>query len=72
MTSVVLPEEGGDEQPFDSLDFTYSYYPTEHVSVKFRIQNLLDSKLEIEQGDVLVIEQNVGTTAKVDVKWNVK
>jgi TonB-dependent receptor len=60
------------EQPFDSLDFTYSYYPTEHVSVKFRIQNLLDSKLEIEQGDVLVIEQNVGTTAKVDVKWNVK
>ncbi len=60
------------EQPFDSLDFTYSYYPTEHLSVKFRIQNLLDSKLEIEQGDVLVIEQNVGTTAKIDVKWNVK
>ncbi len=50
----------------------YSYYPTERVSVKFRIQNLLDEKLEIEQGGILVIEQNVGATAKVDVKWNLK
>jgi outer membrane receptor protein involved in Fe transport len=60
------------EQPFNSLDFVYSYYPTERVSVKFRIQNLLDEKLEIEQGGILVIEQNVGATAKVDVKWNLK
>jgi outer membrane receptor protein involved in Fe transport len=60
------------ELPFDSLDFVYSYYPTDRVSVKFRIQNLLDEKLEIEQGDVLVIEQNVGATAKIDVKWNLR
>jgi outer membrane receptor protein involved in Fe transport len=60
------------EQPFNSLDFVYSYYPTDRVSVKFRIQNLLDERLEIEQGGVLVIEQNVGATAKVDVKWNLK
>ena len=33
------------EQPFDSLDFVYSYYPTDRVSVKFRIQNLLDEEL---------------------------
>jgi outer membrane receptor protein involved in Fe transport len=60
------------EKPFDSLDFVYSYYPTERVSLKFRIQNLLDEKLEIEQGDVLVIEQNVGATAKIDLKWNLR
>ena len=58
------------EQPFHSLDFTYSFYPKKSLAVKFRIQNLLDEKLTIEQGGVNVIEQNVGTSAKVDVKWN--
>jgi outer membrane receptor protein involved in Fe transport len=58
------------EQPFDSLDFVYSFYPTDRLSFKFRIQNLLDEKLEIEQRGTTVIEQNVGTTAKIDVKWD--
>jgi outer membrane receptor protein involved in Fe transport len=58
------------EQPFNSLDFVYSYYPTDRLSVKFRIQNLLDEKLEIEQAGIATIEQNVGATAKVDVKWD--
>ena len=59
------------EQPFDSLDFVYSFYPTDHLSVKFRFQNLLDEKLEIQQDSVTVLEQNVGTTAKIDVKWDI-
>ncbi len=42
------------EQPFDSLDFVYSFFPTERLSMKFRIQNLLDEELEIEQRDVVV------------------
>jgi len=58
------------EQPFNSLDFIYSFYPTDRVSVKFRIQNLLDDKLEIEQRGTTVIEQDVGKTAKIDVKWD--
>ncbi len=58
------------ERPFDSLDFVYSFYPTDRLSFKFRIQNLLDEKLEIEQRGTTVIEQNVGTTAKIDVKWD--
>jgi outer membrane receptor protein involved in Fe transport len=58
------------EQPFDSLDFVYSFYPTDRLSLKFRVQNLLDDKLEIKQNAVTVLEQNVGTTAKFDVKWN--
>ncbi|HEY9183015.1 MAG TPA: TonB-dependent receptor, partial [Gammaproteobacteria bacterium] len=57
------------EQPFDSLDFVYSFFPTERLSLKFRVQNLLDESLEIQQNDTTVIEQTIGTTAKIDVKW---
>jgi outer membrane receptor protein involved in Fe transport len=57
------------EQPFDSLDFIYSFFPTDRLSLKFRIQNLLDESLEIQQNDTTVIEQTIGTTAKIDVKW---
>jgi outer membrane receptor protein involved in Fe transport len=58
------------EEPFDSLDLIYSYYPTDRLSLKFRFQNLLASEVEITQGDITVIEQNVGTTAKIDLKWD--
>jgi TonB-dependent receptor len=58
------------EQPFDSLDVIYTYYPTDRLSFKFRFQNILDEKLELEQAGVVVLEQNVGTTAKIDIKWD--
>jgi outer membrane receptor protein involved in Fe transport len=58
------------EQPFDSLDFVYSFFPTDRLSMKFRIQNLLDEELEIQQRDTVVIGQKLGTTAKIDVKWD--
>lgn len=56
------------EQPFNSLDLTYSFYPTEHFTVKLRLQNLLDEQLEIEQAGVVVLEQEVGTTVKLDAQ----
>jgi hypothetical protein len=34
------------------------------------MQNLLDEQLEIEQGGVTVIEQSVGLSAKIDLKWD--
>jgi TonB-dependent receptor len=58
------------EQPFDSLDFVYSFFPTDRLSMKFRIQNLLDEELTIEQAGTEVITQKLGTTAKIDVKWD--
>jgi TonB-dependent receptor len=58
------------EQPFDSLDLIYSYYPTDRLSLKFRIQNILDESLELEQAGVTILEQNVGRTAKIDLKWD--
>ena len=59
----------GYEQPFNSLDVVYAYYPTENLSFKFRVRNILGSTIEVTQGDVSVIEQNVGTSALVNVKW---
>ncbi|WP_445765948.1 TonB-dependent receptor domain-containing protein [Rheinheimera sp.] len=42
------------EQPFNSLDFTYSYTPTESMTLKLGLKNLLDEDVEIlQQGEVL-------------------
>lgn len=61
------------EQPFHSLDMVYSWFPSETVTVKVKVQNLLDESLEIEQsgsaGSVVVIEQDIGTTFAVELKW---
>jgi outer membrane receptor protein involved in Fe transport len=58
------------EQPFDSLDIVYSFFPTDRLSMKFRFQNLLDSETTIEQSGTTVLTQTFGTTAKIDVEWN--
>ncbi|MFX3658038.1 MAG: TonB-dependent receptor domain-containing protein [bacterium] len=57
------------EQPFHSLDVVYSYFATENLTVKFRVKNLLNDSVEIKQQGVTVIEQDIGATALVDVKW---
>lgn len=57
------------EQPFDAVDLVYSYYPTERLNLRFRVQNILDEKLELEQAGVTTLEQSLGTTAKLDVQW---
>jgi len=57
------------EQPFHSLDLVYSYYPTDALSLKFRLQNLLDDEIVIEQGGVNVITQTVGSTIKLDLAY---
>jgi outer membrane receptor protein involved in Fe transport len=54
------------EQPFHSLDLIYDFYPTESLSFKLRLQNLLDEQIEIEQGGVIVLEQTLGMTVKLD------
>jgi outer membrane receptor protein involved in Fe transport len=50
------------EQPFDSLDLVYSFFPTDHLSMKFRFQNLLDEELEITQNDTTVLTHRYGMT----------
>ena len=58
------------EQPFDAVDLVYSYYPTDRLSLRFRMQNILDERLELEKAGVTILEQSLGTTAKLDIKWN--
>lgn len=62
------------QQPLDSLDLTYSWYPTDEITLKFRARNLLDDTIEIEQPDsegrpVTVLEQQIGTTLSASFKW---
>ena len=57
------------EQPFHSLDFVYSWFATEQLTLKARVRNLLDQGVEIEQDGVTILEQDVGTTVLFDVRW---
>jgi len=61
--------DDAEEQAFNSLDLTYSFYPTEKLSLKLRLQNLLDEDTVIEQGGVDVLTQNVGLTTKLDFSY---
>ena len=55
------------EQPFNSLDLTYTVYPTDLLSIKLRAQNLLDETLQVERAGITTLEQDVGMTFKLDV-----
>ena len=62
------------EQPFNSLDFNYRWYPLSGVTVQLRLQNLLDEGTEITQNnadgrEVTILEQDYGTSAKLDFTW---
>jgi hypothetical protein len=58
------------EQPFHSLDLTYSWFTTDNLTLKLRVRNLLQDDLEVEQDGVTVIEQDVGMTWLFDVRWS--
>jgi TonB-dependent receptor len=57
------------EQAFNSLDLVYNWYATDSLSLRLRLQNILDEKTEIVQDGVTVLEQTVGTTAKLDLTY---
>ena len=59
----------GYEQPFHSLDFTYSWFPTEFVTVKAKLRNILNESIEIEREGVTVFREKPGATASVTVRW---
>lgn len=57
------------ERPFNSVDLTYSYYPTINTTLKLKLKNLLDEQVELEELGVTVYEEQVGLTASLDFKW---
>ena len=63
------------EQPFDSLDFTYFWYPTDRMTLKLKAQNILDSSVKIERTDeslgrtVTVFEEKPGRFISASLSW---
>jgi outer membrane receptor for ferrienterochelin and colicin len=57
------------EQPFQSLDLVYSYYPTDRLQITAKVKNLLDEDLQLKRGDVTVLEQEIGLLGTLEVSW---
>jgi len=53
----------GFELPFHSLDLTYSWYPTELITINGKLQNLLNERVIIERDGVNTFEEKPGMTA---------
>ena len=61
------------EQPFKSLDATYFWYPTDHVTLKAKVQNILGSTSQIQRSepgrDVIVFEEDPGRIFQLSLLW---
>jgi outer membrane receptor protein involved in Fe transport len=58
------------EQPFHSLDLTYSWYSTDSITLKLKLQNLLDETIEIEREGVVSFEEKPGTNFALSFNWS--
>lgn len=59
----------GYEQPFHLLGFTHSWFPTENITVKVKLRNILDQAVEIKREGVVVYTERPGAAASVSFKW---
>jgi hypothetical protein len=62
----------GFEQPFRSVDITYSWYPTDTITFKAKAQNVLGEKIEIERAGILTFEEDPGTSFAIGVQWSLQ
>ncbi|BFM12505.1 TonB-dependent receptor [Simiduia litorea] len=70
---VFAARDGADdayEQPFNSLDLNYAFYPIENLSVRLRATNLLGEKRSIEQDSAVILEESAERTFSLGVKWD--
>jgi outer membrane receptor protein involved in Fe transport len=71
---IIIPGIDGQddrfEQPFQSLDLIYTYFPSFSTSLKFKIQNILDEKKEIEFSDTLFRSETKGIAFDIAFKWD--
>ncbi|WP_028118061.1 TonB-dependent receptor domain-containing protein [Ferrimonas senticii] len=58
------------EQPFNSLDFSYAYYPLESLALKFKVKNLLDEKSEYQQEGQRVFYKQNGSEYTLTFSFN--
>ena len=60
----------GFEQPFRSLDATYTWYPTSKLTLKVKAQNLLDQSIRIKREGLTTFEESPGMDFVLGVQWN--
>lgn len=70
----VGPHQDAYEQPFNSLDLTYSWHPTDNFTTKVKFGNILNEERIFEQvnsegQNVQIIRQQVGTSASLDFRY---
>ena len=58
------------EEPFQSLDFTYFWYPTDRLTVKAKLQNLLDEEIELTTGGITNFLEKPGLSYSATVSWS--
>lgn len=57
------------EQPFNSLDLTYSWYPTDEITVRLKARNLLDDSISIDRAGVTIFDEKPGVTLSLSVQY---
>jgi TonB-dependent receptor len=68
------PHQDAYEQPFNSLDLTYSWFATDNLTTKVKFGNILNEERVFEQENsqgrhVDILKQKVGTSFTLDVKF---
>ncbi len=63
------------EQPFNSLNLVYSFYPTDSLTAKLKISNLLGEHRKFEQENsngtnVKILQQDIGTSVGIDLSFS--
>jgi outer membrane receptor protein involved in Fe transport len=60
----------GFEQGRHSLDATWSWYPSEQVTLKAKAGNILDEPVVIERGGVETFREEIGRTLSASLQWD--
>jgi TonB-dependent receptor len=68
-------QEDAYEQPFNSLDVTYSWMPTENISTRLKLNNLLNEERVFEQvnnsgQNVEILQQDIGVSVSAELKYS--
>lgn len=59
----------GFEQPFHSVDLTYTWYPSEALTIKAKAQNVLDDEIQIERAGLITFEEKPGATLSLSAAY---
>jgi len=59
----------GFEQPFHSLDLTYSWYPTDKMTLKAKLQNILNETITIEREGVVTFREKPGQQFAISFQY---